>query len=260
MMVLLTRALDQAKRTAAQLERQGHKAVFSPVLDMVPTGAIWPAGVIDGVIATSALAFELFSDTPEWPAPEARRLMPLILVGERTREAAKERGFEGPALVAPDAKTLCAEIEPDSRAPRRLVYLAGRDRKPEIEDHFRSIENTLELIEVYAAQPADSLNDAVMARLETGEIGAVLHYSRRSTEIFLSLARAAALDMSRVNHVCISSDAAAPLMASGIHEVLIAKSPDEPAMLAIVNALAGLPEPPPLGPGEIQDLDKQELD
>lgn len=254
MMVLLTRALDQAKRTAARLERQGHRAVFSPVLDMVPTGAMWPAGVIDGVIATSALAFELFSDSPEWPAPEARRLMPLFLVGERTREAAKERGFEGPALVAPDAKTLCAEIDLGTAASRRLVYLAGRDRKPDLEDQLAHSGNLLELIEVYTAQPADSLNDAVMAGLETGEIGAVLHYSRRSTDIFLGLARNAALDMSRVNHVCISSDAAAPLMAAGIHEVLIAKTPDEQAMFAILDALAGLPEPP-LGQGEIQDLD-----
>ena len=72
----------------------------------------------------------------------------------------------------------------------------------------------------------------------------VLHYSRRSTDVFLGLARHAGLDVSRINHVCISADAAAPLLAAGIHEVLIAKTPDEQAMFAIINALAALPRAP----------------
>ena len=110
MLILLTRALEESKRTAASLAREGHEAVLSPVLDMVPTGGIWPAGVIDGVIATSARAFELLSAPADWPLPEARRLLPLFLVGERTQEAARERSFEGPALIAPDAKTLAADI------------------------------------------------------------------------------------------------------------------------------------------------------
>ena len=77
----------------------------------------------------------------------------------------------------------------------------------------------------------------------------MLHYSRRSAEIFLGLARKAGLDLARINHICISHDAAVPLLDAGIHGVLIAKVPDEPAMFAIVNALAGLPELP-LGQGK----------
>jgi uroporphyrinogen-III synthase len=242
MLILLTRALEESKRTAASLAREGHEAVLSPVLEMEPTGATWPAGVIDGVIATSARAFELFSAVPDWPLPEARRLLPLLLVGERTREAALDRGFEGPALIAPDAKTLAADIGARFTVPSRLVYLSGRDRKPDLEESLTEAGHVIEPIEVYAAQPADSLSDAVLTLAERDEISAVLHYSQRSTEIFLGLARNAGLDLSRVNHVCISHDAAAPLLDAGIHGVLIAKSPDERAMFVIVNALAGLPE------------------
>jgi uroporphyrinogen-III synthase len=249
MLVLLTRALDESKRTAARLEQEGHEAVLSPVLEMVPTGAMWPPGVIDGVIATSARALELLSAEPEWPLPEARRLLPLALVGERTHEAARERGFDGPALVAPDAKTLAAALEERFTAPCRLVYLAGRDRKPDLENGLIKAGHTVELIEVYAAQPAESLTGEALMRAQRGEIGAVLHYSRRSAGVFLGIARDAGLDLSRVNHVCISHDAAAPLLAAGIHEVLVAKAPDEQAMLAIINALAGLPQAP-LGPSE----------
>lgn len=249
MLVLLTRALDDSKRTSVGLAREGHEAVLSPVLEMEPTGALWPAGVIDGIIATSARAFDLLSAAPDWPLPEARRLLPLLLVGERTRDAARERGFEGPALLAPDAKTLAADIGARFKRPRRLVYLAGRDRKPDLEESVREAGHTVEVIEVYAAQPAEALSEAALALAKRGEIGAVLHYSRRSTEIFLGLARGAGIGLSRVNHLCISHDAAVPLLDAGFHGVLIAKTPDEQAMFALVNALAGLPKLP-LGQGE----------
>ena len=244
MLVLLTRALDESNRTAARLACEGHDAVLSPVLDMVPTGAIWPAGVIDGVIATSAHAFDLLSAAPDWPLPEARHLLPLLLAGERTREAARERGFEGPAVVAPDARTLAPEIKSRFATPCRFIYLAGRDRKPDLEDSLAETGHAIEPIQVYAAQPAESLTGAALALARTGEIGVVLHYSRRSADVFLRLAGNAGLDLSRINHICISHDAAAPLLAAGIHEVLIAKTPDEQAMFAIVNAVAALPNTP----------------
>lgn len=242
MLILLTRALEESKRTAASLAREGHETVLSPVLEMVPTGGLWPAGVIDGVIATSARAFELLSVVADWPLPESRRLVPLLLVGERAREAARERGFEGPALIAPDVKTLVADICSRSGVPGRLVYLAGRDRKPNLEESLTGAGYAIEPVEVYAAQPADSLSDAALALAGTGKIGAVLHYSRRSSEIFLTLARKEGFGLARQNHVCISHDAAAPLLDAGIHGVLIAKTPDEQAIFVLINALAGLPE------------------
>jgi uroporphyrinogen-III synthase len=170
--------------------------------------------------------------------------LPLLLAGERTRDAARERGFDGPPLIGPDAKTLAREIAARFATPCRFVYLAGRDRKPDLEDSLAEVGHAIEPIQVYAAQPAESLTGAALNLARTGKIGVVLHYSRRSTDVFLGLARGAGLDLSRINHVCISHDAAAPLLAAGIHEVLIAKTPDERAMFAIVNAVAALPKTP----------------
>jgi len=196
MLILLTHAQEESRRTAASLARLGHVVVLSPVLDMEPTGALWPAGIIDGIIATSARAFELLSATPDWPLAEARRLMPLLLVGERTR-----------------------------------------DRKPDPEERLTEAGFEIEPIEVYAPQPAESLSDAVLAFAETGGIGAVLHYSRRSAENFLGLAPTAGLDLSRINHICISQEAAAPLLDARLNGVLIAEAPNEQAMFEIVNTL-----------------------
>jgi len=244
MLILVTRAFDEAQRTAARLAARGHETVVSPVIEIVPTGAIWPAGLVDAVIATSARAFELFSGPPDWPLPEARRLMPLLLVGARTEGAARERGFGGPALTAPCAAELGAKIELCFSAPCRFVYLAGRERRPDLENKLAELGHTAEVVEVYAAQPAEFLTREAVLLSETGKIAAVLHYSRRSAEIYLRLAQEAGLDVSRVNHVCISSSAAAPLLSAGINEVLVAKTPNEEAMFGIANALAGLPETP----------------
>ncbi len=244
MLILLTRAIDESLRTAARLSCKGHEVVLSPVIEMVPTGALWPTGVVDCVIATSARAFELLSSARDWPSPEVCRLIPLLLVGERTAEAARERGFAGSALIAPNSKALAAKIEFRFSARQRIVYLAGRDRSPDLENKLAELGHSLELVEVYAAQPAQFMTTDALALSEAGKIAAVLHYSRRSTEIYLKLARNAGFDLSRVNHVCISPNAAAPLLAAGIHEVLVAKTPNEQAMFAIVNALAGLPETP----------------
>ncbi|HXW70903.1 MAG TPA: uroporphyrinogen-III synthase [Methylocella sp.] len=242
MLILLTRAIEESRRTAAILERDGHEVIISPVFETVPTGATWPAGLIDGVIATSARAFELLSATPEWPLPEARRLWPLFLVGEKARVAARERGFSGVAVIAQDVAALAGKIADSLAGKKRFLYLAGRDRKPELEKRLNELDHTVELLEVYSAQAAEALSDDALGLLSSGKIGAILHYSRRSTEIFLKLARKARLDLTDLNHVCISSDTAEPLLRQRIHGVLIAKTPDEQAMLAVVNALAELPK------------------
>ncbi|VFU06900.1 uroporphyrinogen-III synthase [Methylocella tundrae] len=241
MLILLTRAMDEAMRTAAKLTAIGHHAILSPVLEMAPTGAQWPPGVADAILATSTQAFELFSDSPQWPSPEARRLIPLHVVGERTLQAARERGFEGHGHVAPDAKALAPTIVKSlagDGGSARLVYLAGRDRKPDLERELKAAGHVVEAVEVYAAQPVDALDEEAAALIDAGEIGAVMHYSRRSADIFLRLAQEAGVNVTNIAHVAISADAAQPLQAAAIQCVHIADEPNEQGMLTVVRAVA----------------------
>jgi uroporphyrinogen-III synthase len=238
--ILLTRAMDQGLRSAAKLEAMGHSVLISPVLEMVPTGADWPSGVLDGVLATSAQAFELLSDSADWPLPETRRLLPLFIVGERTLKAARDRGFAGAALIAPDAKMLALDIEGKIERNGRLIYLAGRDRKPDLEAKLLELGHEVVVIEVYAAQPAESLTAEAVAAIASGAIGAVLHYSRRSAEIFLELTQSAGLDVSRIIHVAMSPDAAEPLWGAGLPQAHACARPEEQSLFKLVNELAGL--------------------
>jgi len=235
MRVLLTRAKDDAARTAEQLAAMGHEAIISPVIDIVLTGATWPDGVSDAVIATSARAFRSLHLAPQRPLPEVRRLLPLFLVGANTGEAARAAGFEGPFQIAVDAKTLYGLILDRVRPASRVLYLAGRERKSFIEDACAAAGLNIEVVETYSAPAAEILSEEATLQLAVGAIGAVLHYSRRSAEIFLRLAEAAALDPGPVQHAAISEDAAAPLKEAALPRVTVAATPDEASILALLT-------------------------
>ncbi len=239
MLVLVTRAQDDAARSAERLAAIGHVAVLSPVIEIVPSGAIWPQGVVDAVTATSAHAFRSVQLPPEWPPPEARRLLPLFLVGARTADAARACGFGGPLQLAANAQALCARITGKLRPPSNIVYLAGRDRKRDLEACCASAGLAVAVLEVYVAQAAMQLSEEAIRLAAARAIGAVLHYSRRSAEIFLDLAAAAALDPAALVHVAISEDAAAPLRVAALPQIMVAAEPNESAILALLAPAGG---------------------
>ncbi len=235
MIVLLTRPWDEGLRTAEKLAELGHACVLSPVIEIVPSGAAWPHGVIDAIVATSARAFEALNLARDWPLPETLRLFPLFVVGAMTAEAARLRGFEGPLRATLDSKALCSVLGETLAPPQRVLYLAGRDRKSEIESFCLDLGLTLDVAETYLAQRAPSLSDDALSRLRAGEIDAIVHFSRRSAEIFLGLAADAQLDLAPLIHVAISDDVAAPLAA--LPKVVVAPEPNEAAILALFRAV-----------------------
>jgi uroporphyrinogen-III synthase len=238
MLVLVTRARDEAVRTAKKLAQRGHRPILSSVLEIQATGAPWPPGVVDALIATSAHAFEFLALESEWPQPEARRLLPLFLVGERTAAAARLCGFDGPTFLAPDAKDLATLIAERAVRPRRFIYLAGRDRKADLEARLHATDVAVETIEVYEARGARGLNPEAIEHFRAGTLDAALHYSKRSAEIFLKLAKAAHVTIEPLLHVAISEDAAQPLRHAGLPHIAVAAEPNEQAVLALLGLLA----------------------
>lgn len=235
MRILLTRPAADAQRSAEQLAASGHQIVLSPVIEMCASGAAWPSGVLDGMIATSAAAFELAQFAPDSPLPEARRMLRIFAVGNKTAEAARRCGFSGGLVLALDAKDLTESILGAVHAPARIVYLAGHDRKRDLETRCKKAGIDLIVVEIYEARAATALSDEAIAAFARGEIDAVLHYSRRSAEIFLALAGAKRIDPKSLRHVAISSDAAAPLQSKACRSVAIASEPSERALLALLS-------------------------
>ncbi len=233
MRVLLTRAADDAARTRTTLEGLGHRVLVSPVIAVEATDAAWPGGVVDAVLATSGQAFVAMR--ADWgPTTEARRLVPMWLVGQRTAGVARERGFVGEARIAANAVSLAFEMG-KRRGRRRVVYLAGRDRKPDIETALSVTDQVVEVVEVYEAKRADRLADQASAALANDTLDAVLHFSRRSAMIFANLVDEAHLRAKTI-HVCLSEDVASPLTDAG-WPVRVAAEPTEASLISELAAL-----------------------
>ena len=224
--VLVLRAHADAERTAEKLRAMGFAPVVSSVIEIVATGVAIPGDDYDAVLATSAKGLEHAGDAG------AVRALPLHVVGARTAQVAKQLGWR-PDLVAGDAEALPPLLRARHAAPARFLYLAGRDRRDDVEAGLRALGHAVTTVETYEARAARALSKEALDALANGEIGAALHYSRRSAEIFLGLARAAGLveNLRGVTHLALSQDVAAPLEHAACTRVLVAERPGEEHLL-----------------------------
>ncbi|MBV9591237.1 MAG: uroporphyrinogen-III synthase [Hyphomicrobiales bacterium] len=235
MKILVLRPEEQGLRTARALARRGHGAVLAPLLEVLPiAGTRLPASPSGyaAVIAASAHALSLLH-----PGDRSRLAgLPALVVGIRTAKAAEEAGLRLQRPSCRTARELAAALA--GAAPRgRLLYLAGRDRRPEIEEALRREGRSFNLVEVYEAAVVSRLPEVAASTLRQGQIGAVLHYSARSARAYVSLAKARRMLPRALapSQLCLSRAVAEPLLAAGAKRVEIASSPKEPHLLALLE-------------------------
>jgi uroporphyrinogen-III synthase len=221
MRLLVTRPTDEAARTAARLAALGHEPVLAPVLDIASTGAAIPAGPFDLVIGTSARALQ---------GVEATRA-PLACVGEKTAAAGRKAGFSVTA-VAPDAERLADGLLRDLK-PQKTLYLAGRERRAELETRLRAAGWSVALVEVYEARAVAAWPAEIMAALGAGEIDGILHYSPRSAQLALALIGAARAGLL---HFCLSqavADVCGEQVAA--ERLFVASHPTEECLMTVLG-------------------------
>ena len=147
------------------------------------------------------------------------------------RQIAEELGWR-PDLLAGDARGLPPLIHARYATPARFLYLAGRDRQSDLETGLRAAGHDVTIVETYEARAATALAPAALEALAKGEIAAALHYSKRSAEIFVKLARDAGLTkaLGEIDHLALSREAASPLPRARI-----AERPDEEHLLRLLR-------------------------
>ena len=238
MRLLLTRPAPDGERTAAALRARGHAVMLAPLLSIEPEPAadLGP-GPWGGVLVTSANAARAI-------AAHRRKgellSLPLFAVGRRSAEAAREAGFADVVSADGDAAALARLVaarhdKPEVRLP--LLYLAGEDRAADLSGALAAQGIATQTVVVYRAVVATSLPPDVKDALAAGTIDGVLHYSRRSADAFTALALAAVIDLKQLvtKHYCLSSEVAEPLRQAGVAAPLVATSPDEAALLALID-------------------------
>jgi uroporphyrinogen-III synthase len=185
MRVLVTRSSDDAARTAEKLSALGHEALPAPVTRIVPTGDPAPVEPYDTLIVTSAHAADALG-------PLSRET-PVFAVGERTADAVRAAGFRRVIVAEGDAASLSRLIREDLPSGLTLLHVTARHRKDEPTASLRAAGFTVVQWEAYEAKAIASLPDEAVGALRSGQIGAALHYSRRSADLVVRLAGEAGL-------------------------------------------------------------------
>lgn len=229
MLVLLTRAAADAERSAARLRQRGHDSLISPVLRIVDVDADIPARAYDAVMLTSAQAAQSRVAAGLSPALKA---LPLWVVGAKTLDAARHAGFSGRALLAADAAALLGEIVRGGKIGGPALYLAGAERKPDLEAGLAELGVAVAACVVYAAEAQPILSDAALDGFAQGRIDAVLHYSRRSAALFAQAAASSGVALDAVRHFCLSAE-----VAKGLPEAVRCIVAAEPTERALFDAL-----------------------
>ena len=234
MRLLVTRPADEAERVAAVLRARGHEVVVAPLLQIETIeDADYGEGPWAAVLLTSANAIRAL--TPH--RRDELINLPVFAVGPHTAEAARVAGFskiisaEGNAA---DLAHVTAERLGNVRAP--LLYLAGSDRARDLAGDLGEHNIRVETVVVYRALAATRLPARARQALQTLSLDGILHYSQRSSAIFLDCAMADGLtEQARaLTHYCLSARAAEPLVAAGASNIRIASHPDDTALLELI--------------------------
>ena len=234
MRVVVTRPQADAERTAAAARAKGHDVLVAPLMRVEAIDADLRGGW-GGVIITSANAPDAIAGNP---ARDSLIKLQAYAVGRRSADAARQAGFGHVASAGGDVRDLLqliAERRADARAP--LLYLAGEDRAADLVAELAVHGIAAEMRVVYRAVTAPFPPELVVA-LQAGDVDAVLHFSKRSAENYVTGAKEADIadQALAVSHFCLSAQVAEPLKAARAGRISVATRPDEAALLELLAA------------------------
>jgi uroporphyrinogen-III synthase len=235
MRLLVTRPEPDAARTATALRGRGHSVVIAPLLRIEPlAGAAIGAGPWAAMLVTSANIAHAIAGHAERGALLS---LPVFAVGERSADAMRALGCAHVISAGGNAGDLARIVAAHLNPPARLLYLAGERRSGDLGGELRTKGFAVETAAIYRAVTAGTLPPEAAAAL-AGGVDGVLHFSRRSAEVYVGVARAAGLLESalRPAHFCLSAQVAAPLQSAGCRLVRIARQPAEAALLDLIGS------------------------
>jgi uroporphyrinogen-III synthase len=240
MAVLVTRPHPDDEATAATLRAKGFAVLLAPMLWFEPVAFHDDIDTRYGaVIVTSANALRGI----EAQLAGSRLLkLPLFAVGTRTASAAHRVGFENVIPADGDAASLRDFVVASAKAKELkkaspLLYLAGADLARDLAGELGERGFSVVTQTTYRMAPVSSLPREVCDAFAASQVGAVLHYSRRSARAFLEAARAGGVEISAlaIPQCCISSAVASIVRDAGATQVMVAASPDENALFEVLD-------------------------
>lgn len=229
MRVLVTRAEPDATATAARVAGLGHVPMVAPLSTIEAVGRHAAVPPCDVVLATSLNGLRHGDLSPFLAAAG------FAVVGDKCAQHVLALGGRLACAPAASAADLAERVIGAVASGARLLYLAGEPRKPALEERLGAAGYEVAILPAYRVVAAERLPVEVAAALDAGTIDAVLHYSREGAARFCRLAVGPGMRHVRLLHACLSDDVAAGLMPGEGDEIRIAASPDERALLALLE-------------------------
>ena len=236
MRLLVTRPLDESQALAERLEARGHQAAIEPLLTIAPD--LFAPLSLEGV---QALLFTSANGVRAFALRSPRRDLPVYAVGPATAAAAREIGCATVESAGGDVRALAAlvvtRLDPARGA---LLHVAGRVVAGDLAGPLAARGFVVGRAALYAAEPATRLSAAAHDALADGVLDGVLLFSPRSAATFAAVTAAPELRaaLSRLTLFALSPAVAEAVADLGWRRVAIAATPDEDALLALVDAAA----------------------
>jgi uroporphyrinogen-III synthase len=236
MRLLVTRPQPDADAQAEKLKGLGHDVIVAPLLDVEFLDfAALPLSGAQGLIVTSRNALRALNKSSQL---KDTLLLPLFTVGEATANMARELGFEnihqGPGTAEEMAPLITSECQPGAGS---LIHLAGErmafDLKSALEDKgFEVIQPIL-----YRINMGESFAGEARKAHESRTLEGVIVMSPATAQTYMALVAEPELQViaKKLTFFCLSHKVAEPLKALGDARVLIAATPKEDDLLALID-------------------------
>ena len=232
MHVLLTRPLEDSRRTAQELAKRGHEAVIAPLFEIEYLDGPEPQlEGVQAVLVTSGNGVRALAKRM------ARRDIPLLVVGAQTAATARKEGFANIRDAGGDAAALVSLARAELRAEAGvLLHAAGTNASPAFSASLTQAGFDARTCVLYDTVEAGELPTAAVEALRSDSLDAVLIYSPRSARLFADRVNRAGLARSCAHLIacCISREAADALDGLTFAESRIAAHSDQDSLFDLI--------------------------
>jgi uroporphyrinogen-III synthase len=235
MRALVTRPREESENLAAALAARGIEAIIEPLMQVrFPAAAPPDLAGVQAVLCTSANGVRALARVTK------KRGLPVFAVGDATASRARAEGFataESAGGAVADLVRLAVEkLRPQDG---RLLHVAGNAVAGDLVGSLRGHGFAIDRIVLYESQPAAMLSEVTVGALRSDSIDFALFFSPRTAAIFTGLASAAGVAKccGKITALSISAAADAALAELAWLDRLIAETPNQPALLSLLDHL-----------------------
>ncbi|MHA1153998.1 MAG: uroporphyrinogen-III synthase [Alphaproteobacteria bacterium] len=245
MHVLVTRPEEDAGALVAALVARGHEALVEPMLSVAPAPGVTPPLDLDGV---QALLFTSANGVRALAELTARRDLPVFTVGDASAETARAAGFGAVESAGGDVDDLARLVVDRLNPDDGVLYQAAASRRAgDLKGALEAAGFTLRREVLYQTVPASDLSGSLRRELAAGRLAAATFFSPRTAETFAGLVEKSGLSgaCAETTALCLSEAVAEKLRGLDWRALRVAERPNQNALLARLDELAGAPSAAP---------------